>query len=256
MDYFRNTTPYLEKFAKRSNLYIQMHANSTTTQPSMTTILSGRHPFSHGRLTREMPPYRDSRNLIRILRDNGYATVAITSNRDASVYSLGLGSNLSQREHTNFSNLTLSWLRDAGVLPTAMGNRMYEKLSIIFPFLGFPGRTSPYGYSDDALDAAKKVMETLIPRFSLSCIFMSRMIRTIDRTPLEGSFRFPTIWERSLGFHRNFTAIIRQNYNLSVNHYRDQYDESIQFFDGEFGKFMRFLENKSVDRQFVDRLNR
>lgn len=81
--YWRKTTPYLEKFAKRSNLYIQMHANSTTTQPSVTTILSGRHPFTHGRLTRETPPYQDSRNLIRILRDNGYATVAITSNKDA-----------------------------------------------------------------------------------------------------------------------------------------------------------------------------
>ena len=41
-----------------------------------------------------------------------------------SAYSLGFGSDFSQREHTNFSNLTLSWLREAGVLPTGVGTRM------------------------------------------------------------------------------------------------------------------------------------
>lgn len=235
-DYFRKTTPYLEKFAKRSNLYMQMHANSTATQPSMTTILSGRHPFSHGRLTRETPPYRDSRDLIRILRDNGYTTVAITSNRDASVYSLGLGSNLSQREYTNFSNLTLSWLRDAGVLPTAMGNRMYENLSIIFPFLGFPSRTSPYGSSDDTLDAATKVMERLDPPFFLFVhlhephhpYYRSHAFRGVFSVPDHSVTKF---------FHRYPPEL-----QPLVSHYRDQYDESIQFFDDEFGKFMRFVE--------------
>jgi arylsulfatase A-like enzyme len=234
--YSRKTTPYLEKFAEQSNLYIQMHANSTTTQPSMTTILSGRHPFSHGRLTRETPPYQDSRNLMRVLRDNGYATVAITSNRDASVYSLGLGSDLSQREYTNFSNLTLSWLRDAGVLPTAVGNRMYENLSIIFPFLGFPGSTLPYGSSDDTLDTAKKVVETLNSPFFLFVhlhqphhpYYRSHAFRGVFSVPDHSVPKF---------FHRYPPEL-----QPLVSHYRDQYDESIQFLDAEFGKFMRFVE--------------
>ena len=240
--HFRKTTPYLERFARRSNAYTQMHSNGTTTQPSMTTILSGRHPFSHGRLTRETPPYREPRNLIRVLRDNGYATAAITSNRDASAYSLGVGSDFSQREHTNFSNLTLSWLREAGVLPTGMGTRMYEKLSRILPFLGFPGRSSPYGSSDQALEAVKQNMNTLEPPFFL-------LVHLHDpHDPYYSSDAFNGIFsaaDHSATKHQlpsQFYGYYPPELQPFVSHYQDHYDESIQFLDAEFGKFMSFLE--------------
>jgi arylsulfatase A-like enzyme len=241
--YFRKTTPQLEKFAKRSNLYMQMHANNTTTQVSLTTILSGRHPFSHGRLTRELPPYRDSRNLIRILRDNGYATVAISSNRDASVYSLGLGPNFSQGEHANFGKLTLYWLRDAGVRPTAMGMRMYKKLHVILPFIGFPARTSPYGSSDDTLDAAKKVMGRLNPPFFLLVHLHEPHEPYYRSHAFRGVFSVPDHSVMKHKFLSQFDGHYPPELQSFVDHYRDQYDESIQFFDAEFGKFMRFVEN-------------
>ncbi|HEY7217164.1 MAG TPA: sulfatase-like hydrolase/transferase, partial [Candidatus Binatia bacterium] len=55
--YGRKTTPFLEQFAERSGVYTQMYTNSTSTRPSLTSILSGKHPFSHGRLTKFLPPY-------------------------------------------------------------------------------------------------------------------------------------------------------------------------------------------------------
>lgn len=240
--HFRKTTPYLEKFAERSNLYTQMHANSTTTQPSMTTILSGRHPFSHNRLTRELPPYREFKNIIRVLRDNGYATVAITSNREASLYSLGFGPYLSRREYTNFSNLTLSWLRDSGVLPTAMGSRIYEKLSMIFPFLGFPGRTSSYGYSDDTLDTAKKVLGELRSPFFLLVHLHEPHDPYYRSQAFTGIFSAPDHLGKKHGIPSQFYGYYSPEVQFSVNHYRDQYDESIQFLDAEFGKFISYLE--------------
>lgn len=240
--HLRETTPHLEKFAEHSNLYMQMHANSTTTQPSMTTILSGRHPFSHGRLTREVPLYGDSQNIIRVLRDNGYATVAVTSNREASLYSLGFARYLSRREHTTFSNLTLSWLRDWGVFPTAMGSRIYENLSMIFPFLGFPRRTSTYGYSVDTLDTAKKLLAELRPPFFLLVHLHEPHDPYYASAAFAGLFshpaNFPTTRRMTLPFYGNYPPELE----TTVAHYRDQYDESIRFLDSEFGKFMNFLD--------------
>lgn len=240
--HFRKTTPYLEKFAERGNLYTQMHANSTTTQPSMTTILSGRHPFSHGRLTREIAPYRDVNNLIRMLRDNGYTTVAITSNKEGSLISLGFAPYLSRREYAKFGNLTLSWLRDLGVLPTATGSRMYAHLSQIFPFLGFPGRTAHYGYSDDTLDTAREVLEELRQPFFL-LLHLHEPHEPYYRS--QGfvnaySARYDVATKRKIpsGFYSYYPPELQ----TTVDHYRDQYDESIRFLDAEFGKFMNILD--------------
>src|SRR4030095_12191903 len=232
--HLRETTPHLEKFAERSNLYMQMHANSTTTQPSMTTILSGRHPFSHGRLTREVALYGDSQNIIRVLRDNGYATVAVSSNREASLYSLGFVPYLSRGEHTTFSNLTLSWLRDWGVLPTAMGSRIYENLSMIFPFLGFPRRTSAYGYSDDALDTAKKLLKELRPPFFLLIHLHEPHDPYHASAAFAGLFSHPGTLRVKHRMPSRFYSYYPPEQETTVAHYRDQYDESIRFLDSEF----------------------
>jgi arylsulfatase A-like enzyme len=247
--YSRKTTPHLERFARQANVYMQMHSNGTTTQPSMTTILSGRHPFSHGRLTRETSLYRDPRNLLRVLRDNGYTTAAITSNKDASVYSLGFGADLSQREQINFGNLTLSWFRDAGVLPTSMGMRMYEKLAGIFPFLGFPGSTSPYGSSDHTFNKVKKAMGTLDPPFFLLVHLHDPHDPYYRSAAFSGVFSGADHSSTEHKFPTQFYGYYPPELQSFVSHHRDHYDESIQFLDAEFGKFMSFLgESRFSDK--------
>ena len=117
--YARKTTPFLESFAQQSSVYTQMYSNSTSTRTSLTSILSGKHPFSHGRLTKFLPAYDSPENLLALLRDHGYTTAAITSNSDATFYMLGLVPYLVHGEYPNFRRLTLSWLRDLGVYPTS-----------------------------------------------------------------------------------------------------------------------------------------
>jgi hypothetical protein len=92
----------------------------------LTTILSGKHPLSHGRLTKFLPIYDSPENLVAVLRDNGYTTAAVTSNSDATFYSLGLVRYLVYGEEPNFRRLTLSFLR---------GTRMYDQLAQFFHFL-------------------------------------------------------------------------------------------------------------------------
>ncbi len=127
--YHRKTTPFLDRFASESNVYTQMHANSTSTRPSLTTILTGKDPFSHGRLTKFLPVYDSPENLVALLRDQGYTTAAISSNADATFYYLGLIKYLVHGEYPNFRRLTLSFLRDNGVYPTNSGTRMYDEFA-------------------------------------------------------------------------------------------------------------------------------
>ena len=127
--YHRKTTPFLDRFASESNVYTQMHANSTSTRPSLTTILTGKDPFSHGRLTKFLPVYDSPENLVALLRDQGYTTAAISSNADATFYYLGLVKYLVHGEYPNFRRLTLSFLRDNGVYPTSSGTRMYDEFA-------------------------------------------------------------------------------------------------------------------------------
>jgi hypothetical protein len=165
--YGRNTTPFLNRFAEKSSVFTQMYANSTSTRVSLTTILSGKHPFSHGRLTRLSPSYQSPESLVALLRNKGYTTAAITSNLEADFSYLGFAKYLVFGQYANFSRLTLSWLRDNGVHPTLPGNRMYEELSKFLPFLGFPQRTSLYGPADETLGRAARLLLDLPEPFFL-----------------------------------------------------------------------------------------
>jgi len=111
---------------------------------------------------------------------------------------------------------------------------------MIFPFLGFPARTSPYGSSADALDAAEKVMETLDPPFFLFVHLHEPHHPYYRSDTFRGVFSVPnhSVTKRKFLFFDRYPPELQP----FVSHYRDQYDESIQFFDAEFGKFMRFVE--------------
>jgi len=236
------TTPFLEKLAQTSSVYLDAHSNSTTTQASITTLLSGKHPLLHGRLTRELPPYRSEENLIRILRDNGYFTAAIVSNREASLNLLGFGPFLSTPEYVTFNALTLSFFEKLGVRPTSMGSRMYEDFASIFPFMGFPQRTSGHGFGEDTLARAKKVLSEVKTPFFL-------FIHVHEpHDPYDSPYAVENSGtsENDLATLRKFPPAVYGYYPHSLQRiadiYRKRYEESIRFLDSELAKFVRLLQ--------------
>jgi len=148
-------TPKVEQLGETASVYLDTHANATMTAPSLTTLLTGKHIVHHGRLYRDLPAYPSAQNLLQILRSHGYATAAVTSSHEASMHALGFSSELSQPENFAFRFLTLGWLRDLGIYPTRLGGRMYRDLHLLFPWLGFPGRTLPDGNINDTLERAR-----------------------------------------------------------------------------------------------------
>jgi arylsulfatase A-like enzyme len=243
--YNGQTTPFLARFGEMSEVYLDMHSNSTTTSLSLSTLLSGKHPLTRGRLSPMFSPHYDQENLLHVLRKNGYRTAAVTSNVDAGFRSLGLTEDLTEKEQAAFSFLTLPWLRDLGIYPTLLGEQMYADLSVIWPVLGFPQRTSHYGDSEDTLDLAKQMVARLREPYFLMIHFHQPHD---PYTPL--SFR--TRVRRFLVQFGAGSQVEVQPYSRYasasqpiVDTYKVQYEASIQRVDTALEEFIRWLDAKS-----------
>lgn len=84
--YKRNTSPNIDSLAEKGLLFENTYACINHTDPSFTTIFSGRYPLSHGilnhgpRVTYDEVKALDERKiklLPEMLRENGYKTLAI-----------------------------------------------------------------------------------------------------------------------------------------------------------------------------------
>ena len=238
------TTPFLERFGKTSNVYLNMHANSTTTAPSIISLLSGKHPLTHGRVTRELPPGPVQDNLMRILRNHDYQTAAVTSNGDATFSSLGFTADLTHSEIFAFRFLTLSPLREFGVYPTRVGGRMYEDLASLVPFLGFPQRTSPHGQIDDTLARAKE----LIPQLQHPFFLFVHIHEPHDPHLLPPDFKAIPISASELDSQDAGTLEFYSQYSPAfqpvVDAYKRQYEASVREVDATLQGFFGFLESQ------------
>ena len=237
----RETTPRLDQWAKSATMFLQMHSNSTSTKPSITTILSGKHPFSHGRLTKGQAVYRSKENLLQELRAHGYTTAAVTSNEDASLKLLGFGDYLTQPERTAFQFLTLGWLREHGIYPTPTGGRIYQSLAQLLPFIGYPTKTSYYGFADVTFDNAKALLNGLKQPFFLF-VHIHEPHDPYDAPP---QFRGKLSSPEAAGLKKKLPSSIYSRYPIdlqsAVDAYRDEYEESISFLDEEVGRFVGYL---------------
>ncbi|HEV8719022.1 MAG TPA: sulfatase [Candidatus Binatia bacterium] len=247
----RVTTPNLDRWSEAATVFLDAHSNSTRTPPSMTTILTGKLPWSHGRLTKVQPSYRSDENLLRLLRDQGYFVGAVTSNEDASINLLGLSSGLSNKETTTFEHLTLSWLRSHGVYPTPTGGRMYQNLSQFLWFLGYPGHTSFYGLAGDTLKAASDfVIRAKRPFFLIIHLHEPHDPYDVP-LPFRGRYSIQSAANKrpeiSSGHYGHYAAALQP----AVDFYRDQYDEAIQYMDEQLAMFFREIEEQMPSRDYM-----
>lgn len=72
------TSPAIDRFASRAAVFEEAVAESSWTLPSHMTMLTGRHPLSHGVNDQDQELSRTSRFLAEILRERGYRTFAMT----------------------------------------------------------------------------------------------------------------------------------------------------------------------------------
>lgn len=239
------TTPHLDQFAKASSVYLNTHANSTTTAPSILGLLTGKNPITHGRLTRELPPSNNSaESVFQVIRKNGYVTAAVTSNADAAIMTLGLQGVLSVPEVTAFRFSPFSWLRNWGVYPTRIGERMYQDLAAFWP-LGFPRRTSDHGNVDDTLDSARDLISRLRqPFFVFIHIHEPHAPHFLPATFENVQIPEPELRRANtskLEFYSHYPDV----FQTVVDAYKTQYDASIRTVDVALGKFFASLKEQS-----------
>jgi arylsulfatase A-like enzyme len=72
-DYERETTPFLESFAKEATVYTNAYSAANWSLPSHASIFTGLYPAEHG-LHDEAKKLREGNSVFESLRDDGYET--------------------------------------------------------------------------------------------------------------------------------------------------------------------------------------
>ena len=114
-----------------------------------------------------MSRYDSEENLLRVLRDNGYTTVAITSNGEAANVVAAMARFLSRPQFPELGSKLLAWLRGIGVYPTVAGAAMYRDLYIINGFVRSFAVDLPHGYANDTFDLAERILSEIPQPFFL-----------------------------------------------------------------------------------------
>ena len=82
--YARDTSPNLDKLARKSLLFKNAFSHASWTLPAAISLFTSTYPFTHGMMNREQaePLPRETATFIDVLKTNGYVTAAFVGNRD------------------------------------------------------------------------------------------------------------------------------------------------------------------------------
>lgn len=78
--YHRDTSPFLDQFASESLVFDRFYAQSSETIPSTGSIMTGFYPHESGATSNSFQLPDEARTLAEILKEKGYATMAVISN--------------------------------------------------------------------------------------------------------------------------------------------------------------------------------
>lgn len=246
-----SSTPFLRKLTMNSSVYEQMHSNAMSTRAAITTILSGKHPLSHGNLTRKVGRYDSDQNLLRLLRDNGYTTVAITSNGEAANVVSPLARFLSRPHFPESGSELLSKLRRIGVYPTVAGAAMYRDLYLMRRFVRFETIDLPHGYADETLDLAQRILSDIPQPFFLFVHVHEPHVPYYALLPRESG----DLNRKRLTIDReiapDFTGYYPALKQSIVDGYRAHYEESLRFLDFELERFVDTLDRRGLSKNLL-----
>lgn len=242
--YKRNTTPSIDKFAQNSTTYLRAYTNATATTVSVTSILTGKYPINHGRISPLRPPYRSEENLLRALTNSGYATAAITSARVGSLYDLGFSEMLTVPEVATFQLHSLHPLKNFGVSPTLTGERIYDDLMVLL-HLGLYQPFDLYGPASNTLKQAQALIPALNEPFFLYVHTFEPHDPYLSEPPFDMMYSTPESEILRKGSTIRLYDYYPPEEQLVVDAYRDKYDESISFLDHELGNLFDYLENST-----------
>jgi arylsulfatase A-like enzyme len=78
--HYRETTPFIDLFAKESTIFRNAYSAANWTGASLASILTGLYPTVHGYTNKRYYIDPDVKSVPSILKDNGYSTICFSNN--------------------------------------------------------------------------------------------------------------------------------------------------------------------------------
>lgn len=230
--YNRNTSPNIDKFAKEGTIFLNAYASLPNSDPSVTSILTGMYPHSHGvRMLFNNKLKPSISTLPGILKSHGYKTAYM---KCGSTYKFGLESGfdeydllgwkiknkikrgvykiLHQQNYLDvtqqYTDLAIKWIKK-----NASKNFF---LFIHYINLHWPYKSpKPFDHMFDADYKGKHLFNTLVEENKIS---RGEMIFGLKKLPKE-----------------------------EVEHAIAHYDGGLKYIDFNIGKLLNFLKDKDLD---------
>jgi arylsulfatase A-like enzyme len=248
--YNRATTPHLDRFAQTSSEFDYFFANSNFTGASITSIETGKLPWSH-RVFQQGGFLRDEakgENLAALLRQRGYYTAMITSNRwagsfrhrtldsyDAVEYAAPVGIGGIWSRYTDLIGLNTQYTL-YGALLKRLSRAVDFADAMIWPRL-YPAP------SDAVFSQARALLERhdiAQPRFLWTHI-LAPHAPYLPPAPYSGRF----LSGAELTHASDYLSV--RNYALpagtSASELRARYDEMVLYADASVGDFLDWLDH-------------
>jgi len=256
--YVRATTPNLEKFAQRSFTFDYFFANSNFTTPTMSSIDTGKLPWSHrifqgGGFLRGQSQHE---NLAEILQQQGYYTAMISSNFLAGPFRSRTLESYDAVEYASPSHLTGFRLRETNLVgvntQVTFGFSLIRPISSIAEYLDH----TIWGYqypapAEDVFGRATKLIERHDgpqPMF-----LWSHILPPHDPYWVPPPYRHRFVSERIQNYDDLKVPDIKMRYRgVPLQQLRDAYDEMILYADNAVGDFLNWLDKTGrLDRSIV-----
>jgi len=216
--YQRPTTPHIDAFSKRCTIFKNAITPRANTTPSVTSMLTGLYPHTHGVRTGYMPLDMKFNTLQEMLRDRNYLTAAFVSNW------------VLKKE---FSRLDPGFSAYNDTMSEEDLNRyMFERLA-----------------PDTSSAALRWLDEHRNEKFFLWAHYQDP--HGPYRAPKEYSSFFThnkadLIPFESVRLYQRLPWIRPQNDRVDANAYRDAYDAEIRFCDEYIGKLLAKIEEPGL----------
>lgn len=240
--YKRNTTPYLDEWASKEQIFQNFYSTTHMTIPSEGSVFTGRYPFENGLLSFEHTLWPQIDTITSILSKQGYKTLAYGNSA----------------EYRTFPTVESSFRRffDEYQIFKRLGNKRILRPEGIDKFLENVGSNnffiwipmgtvhSPYGYpfkntfSDKDYNGPMKPFET----FNGSNFWVYKNV-LYPITP-ETNFNFGS-FEKNLVSETNSKQPIALK-PADLNWLLDRYDDGIIQADTQFKNIMKVFENRDL----------
>ena len=256
--YVRATTPNLEKFAQRSFTFDYFFANSNFTTPTISSIETGKLPWSHrifqgGGFLRGQSQHE---NLAEILQQQGYYTAMISSNFLAGPFRYRTLESYDAVEYASPSHLTGFRLRETNLV--GMNTQVTFGFSLIRPISSIAEYLDHtiwgYQYPAPAEDVFSRATKLIERHDGPQPMFLwSHILPPHDPYWVPPPYRHRFVSERIQNYDDLKVPDIKMRYRgVPLQQLRDAYDEMILYADNAVGDFLNWLDKTGrLDRSIV-----